>query len=129
MIGRRLRSKWLWLGVCVVVGSLVTTIPALRSVHQAMELADSLSSGFRESLKEGGFDIYEHDRYVSVKFLFGLAQIRVTPHPYFWTAIAGISNGSILGTFVWGLFQVCIFVWRRIWGRATIKTVEPLHGL
>lgn len=127
MSWRWLRSRWLWLVVCVVVGSLIVTIPSLQTLHQAMEIADALSSGIRDGLKESGFSgTPKESRRVSVSFLFGLAKIEDTPYPYLWTAISGIVTGGGLGAIAWGLSQLGMWLWRQTTRRAAERPAEPV---
>ena len=100
MIKRWVSSRWLWLAIYVVVGSLVCTIPALTMVRQTLELSDSLSSEFKQGLSNAGGSVKE-TRRMSVGFLFGLVEIKDTSYPYVWTAIGGIIIGSGLGLIVW----------------------------
>ena len=126
MIKRWLCSRWLWLAICVIVGSLVITIPALTSVRQALQVADALSSGVKEGLNNAGFSgSPKESRRMSVGFLFGLVEIENTPYPYMWTAIGGVITGGGLGLIVWLLAQVCLWAWRWRRGRGVQMHAEP----
>jgi hypothetical protein len=122
---RWLRSRWLWLVVCVAVGSLIVTIPSLQALRDLMAVADALSSGIREGLSHGGGNPREEPRRVSVSFLFGLFEIKDTPHPYLWTVISGVVTGGGLGAIAWGLCQLGVWVWRRTTRRAVERPAEP----
>lgn len=114
MSWRWLRSRWLWLVICIVAGSLAITVPTLQAVHQAMQIADALSSGIRDGLSEIGFrGPREESRRASVSFLFGLVEVKDTPYPYQWSAVGGIVTGGGLGVVAWGLFQAGVRGWRR----------------
>ena len=125
-MGRRwLRSRWLWLVVCVVVGSLAFTVPALRAVHQAVQIGEAFASGIRAGLGEAGFHPpAEESRRSSVSFLFGLVEVKDTPHPYLWSAVGGIVTGGGVGLMVWGVFQAGLSVWRWRERRATGQHAE-----
>lgn len=122
---RWLRSRWLWLALCVVTGSLVVTIPSLQAVRDLMAVADALSSGIREGLSQTGGNPREGPRRVSVSFLFGLVTIEDTPHPYLWTVVGGIVTGGGLGAIAWWLSRVGVRVWRRKARRAVERPIEP----
>lgn len=113
------RSRWFWLGVSVIVGSLLFTIPALQSLRLAIQVADAFSSGIQDGLREMGF----HDsaakpaQQMSVSFLFGLVQIRDTVHPYLWSTIGGVVTGGGLGVVVWALCELVLVVRCRIRNR------------
>lgn len=112
MSWRWLRSRGLWLVVCVVVGALMFTIPSLQALHDGMEIAEAFSSGVREALKDAGFKGPPRESVrVSVTLLFGLVEIKDTPHPYLWSTIGGIVTGGGLGLVVWGLLQLAIWCW------------------
>ena len=121
-----LRSRWFWLAVCVVVGSLVITIPSVQSLRDVNAIADALSSGIREGLGQAGFKgPGTESRRVTVSFLFGLIEIKDTPHPYLWTVISGIVTGGGLGVMAWALPQVVVGMWRRTRARASRNEAEP----
>lgn len=112
---RWLRSRWLWLVICVVAGALAFTIPSLQALHQAMQVADALSTGIRSGLTEAGFGgPTEESHRVSVSFLFGLVEVEDTPYPYVWSAIGGIVTGGGVGLIAWGLLQGGMVIWRRV---------------
>ena len=126
MIKRLLCSRWLWLAICVIVGSLVITIPALTFVRQALEIADALSIGSKEGLSNAGFSGSSREsRRMSVSFLFGLVEIESTRYPYMWTTIGGVITGGGLGLIVWLLAQVCLWGWRWRRGRGIQRHAEP----
>lgn len=122
---RWLCSRWLWLAVCVVVGSLVFTVPALQGLQQAIQFADAFSSGIREGLHDSGFrGPQAESRLVSVSFLFGLVTIEDTAHPYLWSVIGGIVTGGGLGVIVWGATLAGMSAWRKR-KQATAQHVNP----
>lgn len=126
MSWRWLRSRWLWLVVCVVAGSLAFTVPALQAVHQAMQIADAFSSGIRDGLSEAGSrSPREEPRRASVSFLFGLVEVKDTPYPYLWSAVGGIVTGGGLGVVAWGLFQAGVSGWRRRERQEPTRPAEP----
>jgi hypothetical protein len=126
MIQRWLRSRWLWLAVCVIVGSLLITIPTLRDVQLAHEIADTLSSGFKEGMRQPGFSgVPKESLRMSVSFLFGLVQIEDTPYPYLWSAVGGVITGGGLGLIVWVLARTCLWAWRWQRGRVVQRHAEP----
>lgn len=125
MSRRWLRSRWLWLVVCVAVGSLIVTIPSLQAMRDLMAVADALSSGIREGLSQAGGNPREGPRRVTVSFLWGLVTIEDTSHPYLWTVIGGIVTGGGLGAIAWGLSQLAVWVWRRRTRRALERPIEP----
>src|SRR3954454_8065637 len=120
MSWRWLRSKWFWLPVCIVVGSLVITIPSVQLLRLGISIADALSSGTREGLASAGFrGPPTESRHFSVAFLFGLIEIKDTTHPYLWTVVSGIVTGGGLGVIAWGLAQAAVLLWRRAQRRAS----------
>lgn len=126
MSWRWLRSRWLWLVVCVVAGSLAFTVPALQAMHQAMQIADAFSSGIRDALSEAGFrGPREEPRRATVSFLFGLVEVKDTPYPYLWSAIGGIVTGGGLGVVAWGLFQAGVSGWRLRKRQEPARPAEP----
>jgi glycerol uptake facilitator-like aquaporin len=104
-MGRRpLRSRWWWLVICVVVGSLVVTIPSVQALRYGIAIVDALSSGAGQGLKEAGFsDPRAEAPRFTISFLAGLIEIKDTPHPYLWTVVSGVATGGGLGVIVWGL--------------------------
>src|SRR3954454_13554863 len=56
MSRRWFRSRWLWLAVCVVVGSVVVTILSVQALRIGFAIAEAMSSGARQALEEAGFD-------------------------------------------------------------------------
>jgi hypothetical protein len=125
MSWRWLRSRWLWLVVCVVAGSVIDTILSLQAMRTLMAIADALSSGIREGLIQAGGNPHEEPRSVTVSFLFGLVKIKDTAHPYLWSAIGGIVSGGTLGAIAWGLAQLGVRVWRWRTRRAVERPIEP----
>jgi hypothetical protein len=122
MIKRCLSSRWWWLAICVVVGSLVITIPALTVVKQVIQIGDALSSGFKDGLGKADGSLKE-TRQMSVGFLFGLVKIENTPYPYAWTVVSGVITGGGSGLIVWLVAQVGLWVWRR--GRGVPRHAAP----
>ena len=111
--------------MCVVVGSLIVTIPSLQAIRDLMVIADALSSGIREGLSQTGGNPHEGPRRVSVSFLFGIVTIEDTPYPYLWTVIGGIVTGGGLGTIAWGISQLGVRAWRRRTRRVVERPIEP----
>ncbi|MHA3772943.1 hypothetical protein ACXR0O_15520 [Verrucomicrobiota bacterium sgz303538] len=116
---RWLRSCWFWLGVSVIVGALLFTIPALQSLRLAMDVADAFSSGIKDGLREIGFNdsAAKASQQMSISFLFGLVQINDTVHPYLWSTVGGIVTGGGLGVVVWAFFELVLVARCRIRNR------------
>lgn len=126
MTKRWLCSRWLWLAVCVLVGSLLVTIPAVAEVRQVMQIADALSSGIKDGLSHSGSGgSAKASVRMSVSFLFGLVHIEDTQNPYLWTVVGSVITGGGSGFLVWLLVQAGLWVWRR---RGVAKKHTPGAG-
>jgi hypothetical protein len=124
MSRRWLHSRWLWLAACVAAGARVVTIPSVQALRDLTAIADALSAGIREGLSQAGGHPREGPRRASVSFLFGLAAIEDTPHPYLWTVVSGVVTGGGLGAIAWGLALLGVRPWRRGAGRAVERPSE-----
>lgn len=125
MLKRCLCSRWCWLAICIIVGSLAITIPALTLVGQVLQVTDALSSGIKDGLSNAGFSGSPKEfRRMPISILFGLVAIQDTHYPYMWTTIGGVITGGGLGLIVWLLVHVCMWSWR--WrGRGVQRHAEP----